>query len=42
MAVDTLLVVLALVCFVASAFWVPSRVNLQSVGLALWIATLIT
>jgi hypothetical protein len=41
-AVDTLLVVLAFMCFVASAFGVPSRVNLQSVGLALWIATLIT
>lgn len=40
LTVRLLLLVLAFVCFTLSAFGVPSRFNLQSVGLALWIATL--
>jgi len=35
------LLVLALVCFAASAAGVPSRVNLQSAGLALWVLALL-
>jgi hypothetical protein len=34
------LFVLAFACFVASAAGVPSRVNLQSLGLALWVLAL--
>lgn len=37
-----LLLILAFVCFVLSALGVPSsRLNLQSLGLALWVVTLI-
>ena len=32
---------LALICFVAAAAGVPSRVNLIAAGLALWIFTLL-
>ena len=34
---NLILLILALMCFVASAAGVPSRINLQSLGLALWI-----
>jgi hypothetical protein len=39
--VDLVLLILALVCFVASAAGVSSRVNLQSAGLAFWVLSLI-
>lgn len=35
------LLVAAFVLFVVSAFNVPSRIQLQSAGLACWVATLI-
>lgn len=38
---DLVLLVLAFLCFVASAAGVSSRVNLQSAGLALWVLSLI-
>jgi len=42
LTVDLVLLVLALICFVASTFGVSSKVNLQSAGLALFIITLLT
>lgn len=41
MNVHVVLLVVALVCFVASAFGVSSKVNLQSTGLALWVLSLL-
>jgi hypothetical protein len=41
MTIDLLLLVLALIAFVASAFGVTAKVNLQSVGLALFVLSLI-
>lgn len=41
MQIATILLILAFVCFVLSAFGVGSRVNLQSTGLALWVLALI-
>jgi hypothetical protein len=35
------LLILALVCFVAAAFGTPSRVQLVPAGLALWILSLL-
>jgi len=39
MTPDFLLYVLAFLCFVLSAAGVGSRINLQSLGLALWVLT---
>jgi hypothetical protein len=42
LSVRILLLLLAFICFVLSALGVPSsRVNLQSLGLALWVVTLL-
>lgn len=42
MTIDLILLVLALVCFLAAAANIPSpRVNLVAAGLALWIASLL-
>lgn len=37
----TILLVLALICFLLAAFGVSSRVNLVAIGLAAWVATLL-
>lgn len=37
MSIPSILLLLAFVCFVLSALGVGSRVNLQSLGLALWV-----
>jgi hypothetical protein len=39
--VSTILLVVALVLFVISAVGVPSRYNLQSAGLAVWVLSLL-
>lgn len=39
--IDLVLLVLALACFLASAFGVSSKVNLQSAGLALWVLSIV-
>jgi hypothetical protein len=39
--VSTILLVVALVLFVISAVGVPSRFNLQSAGLAVWVLSLL-
>lgn len=39
--VDTILLVAALICFLAAAFGVSARVNLTALGLALVTASLI-
>jgi len=42
MTIDLILLVLALVCFLAAAANIPSpRVNLVAAGLALWIGSLL-
>jgi hypothetical protein len=42
MAISTILLLLAFICFVLSALGIPStRVNLQSLGLALWVLSLL-
>lgn len=42
MSIHLLILLLAFLCFVLSAIGVPSsRVNLQSLGLALWILTML-
>lgn len=41
MQIATILMLLAFLCFVLSAFGVTARVSLQSVGLALWVLALI-
>lgn len=41
MTISLVLFLLAFACFCASAAGVPSRVNLQSAGLALWVLALI-
>ena len=42
MTLDLVLLVLALVCFLAAAANVPSpRVNLIAAGLALWVASIV-
>lgn len=38
---NVLLLLVGFICFVLSACGVPSRVNLQSAGLACWVLTLI-
>lgn len=38
---STILLVIALVLFVVSAAGVPSRFNLQSAGLAVWVLSLL-
>ena len=42
MTTDALLIIAAIVCFLLSAFGVASRVNLQSLGLALLSITFLT
>ena len=37
--IDTVLLVAALICFIAAAIGVSARVNLVAVGLACWVAT---
>ena len=39
--IDLVLLILALVCFVAAAAGVPSRVQLVPAGLALWMLSLL-
>jgi len=34
--------IIALVCFILAAIGVPTRANLVAVGLAFWVATLLT
>lgn len=42
MTIDLILLVLALVCFLAAAANIPSpRVNLIAAGLALWVGSLL-
>lgn len=41
MTLDFLFLVLALILFILSAAGVQSKVNLQSAGLAFWVATLL-
>jgi hypothetical protein len=41
MTVHLILIVLALLCFIAAALGVPSRVNLTAAGLALLTLTLL-
>lgn len=41
MTIDLVLLVLALACFLASAAGVSSKLNLQSLGLAFWILSLL-
>ncbi len=41
MSLNSILLILALVCFVVSACGVSTRINLQSLGLALWVAALL-
>lgn len=41
MSLNTILLLLALICFVIAAANVPSRINLVAVGLALWVLTLL-
>jgi hypothetical protein len=38
---DWIVLFLALICFLASTAGIASRVNLQSLGLALWVLTLL-
>ena len=38
---STILLVVALILFVVSAAGVPSRINLQSAGLAVWVLSLL-
>jgi hypothetical protein len=38
---STILLVIALILFVVSAAGVPSRINLQSAGLAVWVLSLL-
>ena len=43
MSIDFILLVIALICFIAAAIGVNAgRVNLVAVGLACWVATLLT
>lgn len=37
--IDTVLLVIALVCFIAAALGISARVNLVAVGLACWVLT---
>jgi hypothetical protein len=39
--ISTVLLVVALVLFVMSAASVPSRINLQSAGLACWVLSIV-
>lgn len=41
MTLDFVLLVSSCLCFVCAALGVPSTVNLQSLGLALWVLTLL-
>jgi len=41
LTVDLVLLVLAFACFLASAAGVPSKVNLQSAGLACWVLSIL-
>ena len=37
--IDTALLIIALVCFIAAALGINARVNLVAVGLACWVLT---
>ena len=39
--INALLLLLAFICFLLSAVGVASRINLQSLGLALWVLALL-
>ncbi len=39
--IDVLLLALAFLCFILSAAGVAARVNLQALGLAFWVLTLL-
>jgi hypothetical protein len=41
MAIATILLLLALLCFILAAFGVASRVNLTDVGLALFVLSIL-
>lgn len=41
MMLNTVLLILALVCFLAATFDVAARVNLTAAGLALWMLSLL-
>ncbi len=41
MPLETILLLLALILFVLSAFGVGGRINLTAAGLACWVATLL-
>lgn len=41
MNIDMVLLVVALICFILSAIGVPSKINLQSLGLAFWVLSLL-
>jgi hypothetical protein len=42
MTISLVLLLLALFCFVLHAIAVPSKINLQSVGLALWVLSMMS
>ena len=39
--ITTVLLVIALVCFIAAAMGVSTRINLTAAGLAFWVASLL-
>lgn len=41
MSIQAVLLLLAFICFVLSALGITSRINLQSLGLALWVLGLL-
>jgi len=41
MSIDTILLILAAVCFGVAACGFPSRINLIALGLLFWVITLI-
>lgn len=41
MSISIILLVIALILFIVSAVGVPSRINLQSAGLACWVLSIL-
>lgn len=41
LTITSILMILALICFILSAAGVASRVNLMALGLALWVLSLL-
>jgi hypothetical protein len=41
MTVDLVLLIVALGCFLAAAWGVPSRIHLVAAGLALWVVSML-